>query len=140
MWICTKFGFFSVVQKLPGHYHVRARCRQDLVNLLARFREDQGLAGRRAPRIKIHRTEPADYRFRIVVTRHQWLSLAPAIFDSVTYHNFKDFIARSPEQYDKLAAYSAFHHDMERLQNGPDLKPLDWEPSRTHDAAGRPDF
>ncbi len=40
MWIASKFGFFSIVQKQapteesPAVYHVRARLRADIENLL----------------------------------------------------------------------------------------------------------
>jgi hypothetical protein len=34
MWLMTKHGFYSIVQRKPGEYHVRARERLDLKNLL----------------------------------------------------------------------------------------------------------
>lgn len=36
MWLMTKHGFYSIVQKKPDEYHVRARERQDLQNLIDR--------------------------------------------------------------------------------------------------------
>ena len=33
MWICSQLGFFSIVRKTPGEFHIRARLRRDLVNL-----------------------------------------------------------------------------------------------------------
>jgi hypothetical protein len=36
MWLMTKHGFYSIVEKRPGEFHVRARVRQDLENLVAR--------------------------------------------------------------------------------------------------------
>ena len=114
MWICSKFGFFSVVQKAPGEFHVRARCRQDLMNLKreARLRN-----------LKVHRSEPADYRFRIIASRGQWEALSAALFASVDYSNFKGVIASTSEQRDKLPTYSAFHHDMERWQEEREPQP-----------------
>jgi len=36
MWLMTKHGFYSIVEKKPGEYHVRSRERQDLKNLVDR--------------------------------------------------------------------------------------------------------
>jgi hypothetical protein len=35
MWLMTKHGFYSIVQRKAGEYHVRSRERHDLENLLA---------------------------------------------------------------------------------------------------------
>jgi len=32
----TKHGFYSIVQKKPGEFHIRARVRKDLENLIER--------------------------------------------------------------------------------------------------------
>lgn len=114
MWICSKFGFFSVVQKAPDEYHVRARCRKDLTNL----KKASGITA------KIHRSEPADYRFRMVLHEGQWRIAGAALLASIDYANFKGIIAQTPHQADKLSAYSAFHHDMERWQNRSAPKPV----------------
>ena len=42
MWLMTKHGFYSIVQKKQGEFHVRARVRKDLENLQERV----PLAGR----------------------------------------------------------------------------------------------
>ena len=36
MWLMTKHGFYSIVQKQPGEFHIRARVRKDLENLVTR--------------------------------------------------------------------------------------------------------
>jgi len=36
MWLMTKHGFYSIVQKNPGEFHIRARVRKDLENLVER--------------------------------------------------------------------------------------------------------
>jgi len=33
MWLCTKFGFYSITRKKQNEWHVRGRCEQDLINL-----------------------------------------------------------------------------------------------------------
>lgn len=106
MWICTKFGFFSVVQKAPDEFHVRARVRKDLANL----KKAAHLSA------KIHRSEPADYRYRMVLHVGAWRIAAATLIDSVDYPNFKSMVAKSPDQAEKLTTYSDFHHDMEQLQ------------------------
>ena len=50
MWVASRHGWFSIVVKTDGTYHVRARRREDLVRLAeagARVAE----ARRRAPRL-----------------------------------------------------------------------------------------
>ena len=36
MWRMTKLGFYSIVARKPGEFHVRGREKQDLENLLER--------------------------------------------------------------------------------------------------------
>ena len=57
MWLATQFGFYSIVQKKPGEFHVRGRVRKDLENLVR-------LA---SPDAKVLVSQPADYRYRIIV-------------------------------------------------------------------------
>ena len=109
MWICSRLGFFSVVRKADGLFHVRARREKDLANLAA--------ALPKAERPTIHTSDPhADYRFRIVTDAAGWAVLAGVLADSVDYPNFKGIIGATPDQADKLATYSDFHHAMARFQ------------------------
>lgn len=119
MWLFTKYGFFSVVEKLPGEYHVRARSRRDLEILVAK-------ATYRAPRpaadvedLPIHDTPTGDYGFRLVITRHQWTHLiAPILVGSVVYSNFKSEIARTPDQTDKIGPLHEIWSIMANYQDG----------------------
>ena len=36
MWLMTKHGFFSIVEKAPGEFHIRSRESGDLKNLIER--------------------------------------------------------------------------------------------------------
>jgi hypothetical protein len=36
MWLMTKRGFFSIIEKRPGEFHIRSRKRRDIENLVAR--------------------------------------------------------------------------------------------------------
>ena len=107
MWICSKFGFFSIVEKPPGEYYVRARCEKDL-EILRR--------AAKLGRIKIQRTELADYGFRIVADRRQWREIAGALFASVDYASFKSTIASTPHQADKMSVYLDFNDKLEQWQ------------------------
>ena len=63
MWIASKLGFYSIVQKTAGEWHVRARRRADLVNLL-----DASCPEPAATADRIEESPAADYRWRIIVT------------------------------------------------------------------------
>ncbi len=117
MWLCTKLGFFSIVQKTPTEVHVRARAKQDLENLKRHCIGRVGSAGDCAATWTIHRSERADYRWRIVISPRHLADLLAALAAALDYSNFKGMIASTPDQRDKLAIYSAFHHDLEDWQN-----------------------
>jgi len=90
MWIFTKVGFFSIVQKpsnSPDELTVRARVRSDLAALAAGL--PQGSCS------EIQETDRSDYPYRCVVNRAElaaWLS--DQVTDGVNYPNFKDEILR----------------------------------------------
>lgn len=113
MWLCTKLGFFSIVAKTRTEVHVRARSEQDLVNLRLHCTCRVPLASS----WKIHRTEPADYRWRIVLHARQLPALLEALAASIDYSNFKAVIHQTPHQSNKGDAYWDFHATMERWQN-----------------------
>ena len=113
MWLCTKLGFFSIVRKTPTEVHIRARAEHDLENL----RRACGWRIPGAPSWRIFRSEPADYRFRIVIAPDQLAEVMTVLAASLDYSNFKGVIAGTPDQRDKLGIYSDFHHDLQELQN-----------------------
>lgn len=95
MWLFTKSGFYSIVRKGNGEYHVRARARKDLENLVA-------LSGRKH---KIHRFPNADYRWRIVCGGLEVRLLIDHLAAGIDYPNFKAVVGATPDQADKLPAY-----------------------------------
>ncbi len=97
MWLCTQHGFYSIVQKRPGEYHVRARLRRDLMNL----RELCGAAW------QIHRSEGADYRWRAVVEADDLALIMANLAESIDYANFKGRIHEREDQAAKSPAYGA---------------------------------
>lgn len=96
MWLATQHGFYSVVEKQPGQIHIRARCRNDLENLVALARLD-------APIIE---TPTADYGWRLVVAKKEFLRALAAIGQTVNYPNFKDRIHALPDQRAKSSVYA----------------------------------
>lgn len=81
MWIFTTDGFFSVVSKgcRPDQLMVRARVRADLK--------------RAFPKAVIKTSPPpADYRYRVIVTRKAVLTLLARTVEKLAYANFKDTV------------------------------------------------
>jgi len=103
MWLMTKHGFYSIVQKKPGEFHVRARVRKDLENLVERVP---------LPGAKIHDTKTADYSFRIVTDKGDVLKVMQFLGDTLDYSNFKNTVARTPDQQNKHDAYGSVWHTM----------------------------
>ncbi len=103
MWLMTKHGFYSIVEKKPGEFHTRARVRQDLENLVARVP---------LPGAEILTTKTADYAFRLVTGKGDVLKVMQFLGDSLDYSNFKDTVARTPDQQNKHAAYASVWHTM----------------------------
>jgi len=101
MWIASKYGFFSVVNKDSG-YHVRARCLGDLKLLRA------AVGGDFAEQ-PIHETPDADYCARIFIpenSKAELHALFAALGESIDYGNFKDAIHHIPSQKSKLPFYT----------------------------------
>lgn len=109
MWIASKLGFYSIVQKQPGEWHVRARTKRDLEKLVKMFWVER-LAD-------IECWPAADYRWRIILRdRAEVRELFGVLADSVDYPNFKGVIGTLPDQREKLPAYHDLWHGLMRLQ------------------------
>ena len=106
MWLFTKHGFYSIVRKSPSEYHVRARVKKDLQNL----------------KDLLELTEPilesgsADYRFRLVVGQKTYLTIMALVARSVNYENFKNEVAMTEDQRQKLKTYHEIWRRMAELQ------------------------
>ncbi len=107
MWIASKLGFFSIVQK-EGGWHVRGRLRDDLDRLnQAAFR------GKR----EVQEWPTADYRWRIVLMKPDDLGrVFETLARSVDYTNFKSQIGSLPHQREKLGAYHDLWSSLYRIQ------------------------
>ncbi len=112
MWIASKFGFFSIVQKQeptegsPAVYHVRARLRADRENLLlaARLRKD------------IEEWPHANYKYRFLGTEGDVAQVMACPAATLDYDNFKSKIGRTHDQKRKLDAYHEIWSVMAELQ------------------------
>jgi hypothetical protein len=108
MWLATKHGFYSIVQKAPGEFHVRARVRKDLENLLTLV--DRAL--------EIQDWPSADYRYRIIVAQRDLSEIMAVLALSLDYPNFKNQIARLPDQRIKLDAFHEIWAILANMQKG----------------------
>ena len=107
MWIASKHGFFSIVMKGSDEFHVRARFRSDLEELM----ETAGIEE------TLHENTGTDYRYRLVVDRPVVTKIGAALFEEIDYGNFKNKIAETPSQQGKLSAYGDIWAIMFMLQN-----------------------
>lgn len=108
MWLFTKQGFYSVVAKSGEEWHVRARAKKDLENL-------NRVAGTKH---KIHRSENADYRWRIVVRDGaEAKAMIKALVDDIDYSNFKSACAAVPSWRGRLPALHRVWADMAETQD-----------------------
>jgi len=108
MWLCTKFGFYSITRKKESEWHVRGRCEQDLTNL------------REACRLEypVIRTSPADYRWRIVIEDKATVDkVFHVLCDTLDYSNFKGKIGQILDQTNKLEIYHGWWSDMYEFQS-----------------------
>jgi hypothetical protein len=92
MWLMTQHGFYSIVQKAAGVYHVRSRERADLENLVK---------GVPLPDAEIHESREADYAFRLLVGKPELDKIMAFLGNTVDYPNFKGRIDAMPAQAHK---------------------------------------
>lgn len=89
MWLMTVHGFYSIVEKQPGKFHIRGRERQDLENLVERI----PLGG-----AVVIDTPSADYAARIIGDGELVQRILGFLGDSLHYRNFKGCIDATPGQ------------------------------------------
>jgi hypothetical protein len=92
MWLMPRYGFYSIVQKQPGEYHVRSRERQDTENLMTNLPLTQA---------QIIESKSSDYAFRIVVKKEDVEAILKFLGETIDYDNFKDKIDQTPDQKHK---------------------------------------
>ena len=92
MWLMTKYGFYSIVQKEPGKYHIRSREQKDIENLV----ENVPL-----PDAEIMESDRTDYAVRVIVGKEDVLAVLKFLGENLDYDNFKAKIDRTPDQEHK---------------------------------------
>jgi len=107
MWLATQHGFYSIVEKSPGEFHIRARCRKDLENLV----DLSGLD------VAIIDTPTGDYAWRIVTGQGEVAKVLASMCNSIDYSNFKHRIHDLPDQRDKASIYSRLWSQLYTFQS-----------------------
>ena len=112
MWIACVDGFFSaVIDKIePGRMLIRARCKRDIQNLYSRYRK--ACPSMRKPTSD----ETRDYRWRLSISKRDWVKLAGLLAAAVDYPNFKAEVHRRRDQANKGRAYAEVWATMHALQ------------------------
>jgi hypothetical protein len=85
MWMMTKIGFFSIVEKPKGKICIRSRVRADLEKFTALI---PGCGA-------IDRSNTTDYRYRCFMSRCNFLANFFLLAELVTYDNFKIEVAKT---------------------------------------------
>lgn len=96
MWMMTKIGFFSIVEKPKGKICIRARCREDLENLI------EEVIGRPFDPIDIQTTLRNDYPYRLFISRDEFMQVFDEFLKLVTYSNFKNEVGKTNPKREKL--------------------------------------
>jgi hypothetical protein len=109
MWLMTDFGFFSIVKKEGDDYlTVRARARQDLLNLKKRYLPAIGA---------IEVSDYTDYRYRVQVPREAFAEAMKEIALDIDYPNFKNSVAAKQGKA-RARIYEDVWHRLMELQTG----------------------
>ena len=88
---------------------IRARCRADIQHL---YDANKDLPSIESPTSD----ESRDYRWRMSISREDWLTLAGRLAASIDYSNFKNAVHDQPDQLNKGRAYLAIWRLMLEVQ------------------------
>jgi hypothetical protein len=112
MWLFTTGGFFStVMDKMePGRILIRARCEKDIKDLYTRYRK-------LCPSMrKPTSDELRDYRWRLGVTKADFVKLLAQLAEQIDYPNFKSAVHEREDQANKARPYLQIWGIMHSLQ------------------------
>ncbi len=103
----TNFGFFSIVKKKGEDYlTVRARAKQDLLNLKKRYLPAVGA---------IEVSDYTDYRYRVQVPQEVFAEALRNMALDIDYPNFKDSVTRRQGK-NRARIYEDVWHQLMELQ------------------------
>lgn len=98
MWLFTKHGYYAIVRDYNNEniYWLRARLESDLENVLKLVDiKDQ----------KIIFKDYADYKFRLKLTKKEFVAFMVEMADNLDYSNFKNMMDDNANQRHKIFAY-----------------------------------
>jgi hypothetical protein len=112
MWVFTKHGFFSVVEKWDNKSLVMVRSRE----------KDHLHALKAAIGIKatLRRSTATDYPYRITISKSLWAHTLSQLAEDINYPNFKDeaeMVERGRKKSNRTP-YSDNLHDIWRILKG----------------------
>jgi hypothetical protein len=112
MWLFTTDGFFSTVidKQEPGRMLIRARCEKDIQNLYDRYRKV--CPSMREPTSDDNR----DYRYRLSISKRDWVKLVAELASNVDYPNFKTAVHQRRDQENKNRPYLQIWSTMHAVQ------------------------
>jgi len=135
MWIFTPNGFFSAVEHRDDSSKIMVRCRakahaRRLVEIVSSFSD------REKPSI-VETPYPADYHWRVTITRQDWAQFVAWSALGIDYVNFKNEVARHPQPDGFMIALHRVWSELLRVQDRhhppPKLSPL--KPKKTNGTA-----
>ncbi len=109
MWLITKYGFFSVVQKSGSskdELTVRSRVRADLESLKLKYLPELGM---------ITESASTDYRYRAKAKRSDVMAALVKAVGDIDYSNFKDEVAKV-QGTSRAHVYGEIWHTLHKLQ------------------------
>src|SRR5208283_1043316 len=127
MWLFTTSGFYSAVidTQREGRILIRARCKQDAANLYRDHHKE--LASMEPPTSD----ESRDYRWRISISKADWITLAGRLAGQIDYSNFKSAVHKHPDQDNKAHAYTEIWTTMHAVQLAEPKQPAKRKASRS---------
>jgi len=113
MWIFTRYGFYSVVEKAKregsgSEVHVRSRVREQLEDLCGLC---SSLAAEGMDPQAIEEGTATDYQYRVRLTRAAWDQVAAKLAQDLDYSNFKGEVHRRGGAKNS-AAYDVYHDQL----------------------------
>src|SRR5579872_2305683 len=121
MWIASKYGWFSIVNKPTEHdKEWSGMSEMPSINIRARSVDDLEALRKFADiKAKPIISPAADYCCRVIVSRQELARVMGLLALDVDYPNFKDMIDGRPDQAEKLSYYHEiwalmFQFQMER--------------------------
>lgn len=122
MWLFSVDGFYSAVQHKddPNLIMVRCRAKEHADKLVQALPE--------APPELVETPPPADYRWRVTITREQWVYFAARCAAEVAYYNFKNTTSKEKHPPGYMSALHGIWSDLLSVQDKPhrDTKKSRW--------------